>query len=195
MALQRIRQRDLREGFRIACWDLETSSLNGSYGRVLCGTIKEIGQPPLTLRCDKFPSFKKEPWNDEHLVASLRDELEKFNVVVSYNGENFDAPMLNTRLIKHGYQPISPAVKHADLIWVARKRMRLSSNSLATLLDTLGVPEQKMHVSPEVWNRAVAGSKHALDLIVERNISDVVALEQAFNKLTSLMDVKFSLIR
>lgn len=196
MALQRITKKDLREGLKICSFDLETVTLDAEFGRLLCGTVKELGKAGKTFRIDKDPcKHKGEPWNDESLAVALRDELNKYHAAVAYNGLGFDVRFLNSRLLYHGYEPLSPGIQHVDPLPVVRAKMRLGQNSLARVLDFLKCDEQKMHLGPDVWQRAAAGSKKDMDLLVKRNQSDVVALEQLFNKLVSLMPLKFSLIR
>lgn len=192
---QRISKGDLRDGFKLGVMDLETTGLDADFGRILCGTVKTLGGTSKTFRIDKTSTYKKEPWNDVELAVALRNELNKFHGVVGYNSLNFDWPMLNTRLLTAGYEPINPSVQVIDPIWVVRSRMKLGRNTLDRLLSVLKCDEQKLHVGPEVWQRAGAGSKKDLDLIVKRNVSDVVALEQAFNKIVALMPLKFSFVR
>lgn len=192
---QRVTEAEVKGGLSVGFWDIESTGLNASYGRILCATVKPAGGTAVTFRNTDYSSFKSQPWNDKSLVKDLRDELEKYVVLVSYNGQRFDVPIVNTRLMKYGLKPISPAVKHCDLYFVTRYRMRLSSSSLESLLSHLALPEQKMKLSPDVWNRAGAGDREALELIAQRNVSDCVALEQAFDRLIPLLDLKFSLIR
>lgn len=193
--IQRIEKGDLRDGLRVVVWDLETVTLDASFGRVLCGTVKEIGKKPDTYRIDKTKTYKKEPWNDRELVVAIRDRLNQAHVAVAYNGIRFDVPYLNSRLLHHGFEPIAAGVQHVDPVFIARNRMRLGSNTLARLLDFMGCKEQKLHLGPEVWQRAAAGSRKDMDLLVKRNVSDCVALEQLFNKLISMVPLKFSLVR
>lgn len=169
-------------------------TLDGEFGRLLCITVKELGKTPKTFRIDRTRTYKREPWDDKELVVQARDELNTYHGLVVHN-VRFDLNFLNTRLLHHGFEPLSGSVQHYDTLWVARQRMRLGRNTLDRLLDFLGCDEQKMHLSPAVWQRAAAGSKKDMDLLVKRNVSDVVALEQLFNKLISLMPLKFHMVR
>lgn len=193
---QRLSASDVQDGgFRFCSWDLETSGLNASFGTILCGAIKPAGKPAEIYRVDQFSLYRKEPWNDMAVVEAIRTRLEDFHVAVSYNGFNFDLPMLNTRLVAQHKRVLSPVVKHVDLISVSRRRMRLSSNSLETLLDTMQAKERKTRLSPEVWKRAVRGEKRSLDAICRHCKADVVTLEEVFNRLIPFLDIQFRLIK
>ena len=82
---------------RIVAWDLECSSLSGMVGRVLCCGFKEIVHPevrrlkPYVFRGDDEPYFSKDIADDGKLVAAIRDELEKYDVLVVHNGKPQDS--------------------------------------------------------------------------------------------------------
>lgn len=195
---QRISQEDVAElnnGFKFCTWDLETTGLNASYGRILCCAIKPMGQKAEVYRIDGYPLYKTEPWNDSRLITDIRDRLEQFNVGITYNGYRFDVPMLNSRLTKYKQRVISPTLKHLDLINVTRHRLLLGGNSLESLLAHLQAATRKTPLDPEMWARAAAGDKTALDYIVEHNIHDVDALEEGFNQLIPYLDIQFKLVR
>lgn len=194
--LQRIKQQDLNQpAFRMACWDIEATGLAATFGGLFCATIKVLGQPPKVFRIDEMPNYKKEPWNDNILAKKIRDELENNHLVIGYNSFNYDLPFLNSRLIFHRDKVVSPTVKHADLLAVSRYRMRLHSNSLESLLEHLKAENRKTKLEPDLWRRAAAGDKKALDEIVTHNIQDVVALEEAFLRLLPFIDIQFRLVR
>jgi hypothetical protein len=77
---------------RIATWDIETTHLKPNFGVVLCGAIKEYGKEP------KLYAKKEKGKNDKALICTLRDELEKYDILVSYFGLNFDLKFLNSKL-------------------------------------------------------------------------------------------------
>lgn len=191
---QRINQGDLKN-FRIGFWDLETSGLAATFGGLFCGTVKELNGDIVTFQINESPKYKTEPWNDKWLVKKVRDELEKYQVIIGYNSVAFDLPFLNSRLIAHKERVVSPVVKHVDLWLVARYRLRLHSNRLEALLDHLGTKDRKTPLKTEDWRRAAAGDPKAMDRIVTHNIQDVKPLEQAFLRLIPFLDVQFKLVR
>jgi len=192
--IQRIKEGEL-QGLRIAMWDLETSGLAATFGGLYTASMKITGQPVQTVRIDEFKLYKKTPWDDSVIVEETRNMLENVHVLVGYNTYNFDIPFLNSRLVAHKLRVLSPTVKHVDLISVARHRLRLHSNRLESLLEHLGTSERKTPLEPELWRRAAAGDRAAMDKIVEHNIKDVTSLEEAFFRLLPFLDIQFRLIR
>ncbi len=192
--VQRIREGET-EGLKIAMWDLETSGLAATFGGLYTASMKVTGGPVQTVRIDQFKEYKKTPWDDKQVASATRDMLEEVHVLVGYNTFNFDIPFLNSRLVAHKLRVLSPTVKHVDLISVARHRLRLHSNRLDSLLEHLGTRERKTPLEPELWRRAAAGDRQAMDKIVEHNQHDVTSLEEAFFRLLPFLDIQFRLVR
>lgn len=190
--LQRVTQSDVTDfGFKFCTWDIETSGLNASFGHLLCASIKPMNKKTELFRLDDFPLYKKEPWNDRSLVCAVRDRLADFDFAISYNGEHFDIPFTNSRLIKYHANVLSPNIKHIDLYKLVRYKMRLGRSSLYALLQHIDSKHHKTPLEPETWNKAVAGDKQSLDYIAQHNVMDVITLEEAFHKLIPLMQVQF----
>lgn len=183
-------------GLRIGFWDIEAGGLSGTFAGLLVVGFKEAGKgkPVTILRIDESSTYKKEPWNDKEIAYEAKKELEKFDILVSYNGISYDTRFLDTRLVYHGIKPLSTEIKHCDLYKTVRGRLKLHSNRLEAVLSHLATPDRKTPLTAHVWQRGVAGSKPDLDLIVDHNKQDVIALEQAFNKLASLIELKISYV-
>lgn len=200
--LQRITDKDVssalnNEGFLFGVWDLETTSLNASFGHILCNSVVDLRKTfkPITRRIDKCKGYKTKHWDDSELCGQILEDLNKYDVLISYNGYNFDIPFLNSRLVANGQKMLSPRIKHIDLLQVTKHRMRLSSASLDSLLVHLQTEQRKTSLEPELWRRAVGGDKKALDQIVVHNVQDVVSLREAFYTLKQFIDIQFRLVR
>jgi uncharacterized protein YprB with RNaseH-like and TPR domain len=161
---------------RIATWDIETTHLKPNFGVVLCGAIKEYGKEP------KLYAKKEKGKNDKALICTLRDELEKYDILVSYFGLNFDLKFLNSKLIHYNERPIAPRF-HIDAYRTVKKIFNTSSRSLATITEYLHIPG-KSRVTPELWMEAgYDGSEKALKEIMEHNKWDVIILEEVFKRI------------
>jgi len=111
-------------------------------------------------------------------VSDLLEALEDIDVVVAHNGVGFDLPFLRTRSIVNGLPPVNP-IKILDPCRLARKQFRFSGNSLASIAQALETDHQKMPLAPQFWARAISdGDQEAMDMIVERCVSDVEVLEE-----------------
>lgn len=170
------------EVFSLCCWDLETTGLTANFGHVLSACFKSPGRPVISYRIDDYDSWQTEMWNDYQIVKAIREELTKYDVVITYNGTQYDWKFLTTRLLKHRLEPVKPAL-HIDLLNLPRHQLLLGSNRLANVLAFLGTQDQKTILYPDIWDRASHGDKEGMDYIVEHCEQDVISLEQAFKEL------------
>ena len=81
---------------RIASFDIETTDLKANMGIILCASFHEIVPPgyysthhdtlnkPYTIKLKIEDPFDPNP--DKELVIAIRDEIEKYNGIVSWNG-------------------------------------------------------------------------------------------------------------
>lgn len=116
----------------------------------------------------------REDWlNDRAMAVAVRDYLESFHIIASWNGKRFDIPVLNGRLAIHGERPINPQM-HIDLMYYAGGSfMRVGSKALDNISKVFDSPNRKTPLSVDIWDRADHGSEADMDLIVEHNVADV----------------------
>lgn len=82
---------------KIGVFDIETTGLNSLYSQVILGGVLEYKSGA------SYRQFFAESKEDEPvLLKAYLESLSHFDVLVSYNGENFDLPFLRDRLVKHG---------------------------------------------------------------------------------------------
>ena len=177
--------------WRVGFFDIETTGLGADFGHMLSGSIKPMHLDKVDVfRIDDYKVYKKDLCNDHQLVIDYRDALAKYDVLVHFNGENFDFPFIDTRLAI--WDEERSALTHSiDLLPICRKKLRLHSNRLASVAAALGLRNRKTALDPQVWKRAAYGSKPDLDYIVEHNIADVLVTEEAFMKLRGHIDAIF----
>ncbi|MEI7591531.1 MAG: ribonuclease H-like domain-containing protein, partial [Deltaproteobacteria bacterium] len=110
---------------RTCVFDIETTGLNASFGRVLCAALQFYGPDELIVfRSDQYPDWKKGlRANDKDIVSDILAELEKADIVIAHNGLAFDAAFLRTRAIIHGLPPVN-SKKIIDPVLLARKIFR-----------------------------------------------------------------------
>lgn len=78
--------------------------------------------------------FLRDLHEEEALLAALNELLQRFRVLVTFNGKTFDWPLLVARFTLHGYRSL-PSLPHLDLLHPARRlwKHRLPNCSLGTL--------------------------------------------------------------
>lgn len=119
--------------------------------------------------------------DDARLVESLAELVRKADYVVAHNGNRFDVPVLNGRLMVNGGDPLGN-VQTIDTLLIARQSFRLASNKLDYLAQQLGIGE-KQETDFDLWRDCYRGDKKALSRMVEYNRHDVYLLEEVFHRL------------
>lgn len=166
-------------------WDLECTNLNADFGYILCAGIKELGKKTVTtLSIADFPTYKKNPTDDKLLVKAIRDRLAQSGAWITWYGQRFDQPFLNSRLTYHRLTPLPP-VPHIDGWRIAREKLKLHSNRLASVSSFLEI-EEKTPLNGPIWIKASAGDPAALKYVVKHCKQDVLVLEQAFEQIRQL---------
>lgn len=180
---------------RIAAVDLETTDLKAFMGIVLCGSFQEIVAPgyygnhhdtppkPRTLRLERGRGNRFNPNPDKKLAVALRDEIESYNMIVTWNGKMFDIPFLNARLLAHGERPVHPQF-HLDLMYYAGGvSNKIGSRKLKNVQQFLKLPDEKTEIDWDVWKRAALGEKEAMIEVINHCEFDVRVLAEAYWKL------------
>jgi hypothetical protein len=91
-------------------------------------------------------------WNangDKRLLEDLLPVLMEADHIIAQNGDRFDIPYLNTRILMNGLGPV-PEWKTVDTLVIARRRFRFPSNRL----DAMGkfcLGEGKIRTDIEWW--------------------------------------------
>lgn len=186
-----------KRAFRIGVFDFEMTNLSADFGFVLCGVVKDYhDRRPTVFRVDDVLTGSayqcdcgRTHWDDLPVALRLRDELEGYDILISYNGKEFDIPFLNMRLLAEGERALRAPLKHVDLYkdLARRREFRLHTGKLDTLAKHLRLPVQKTPLDPPLWVAAAAGCSKSLDLIVEHCVHDVLVLEQAFDRTKDLL--------
>lgn len=163
---------------QVACFDLETTSLNADFGIILCGVIKPAGGDPLVFRADELnKGWDKKRSDDSAVVSAIVSELSRHDILIAHNGLNYDLPFLRTRMAKHGMPPLR-SFKLVDPVQVARRALRMSGNSLERIADFLGC-NSKTSVDGSLWlQAALDGDRKAMDAICHHCEQDVLMLEK-----------------
>lgn len=174
---------------RILLWDTESSELVGDFGNLLCFGYKWLGDSSIrVLSLKDFPrTFQKNPTDDGELVKAAYKILEAADQWVTWYGKNHDVPFVATRLIEHRHPKllVLPSVPHVDGWEIARYKMKLHSNRLASVSTFLDIDE-KTPIKPTVWRRALSGHIPSLNYVIQHCRRDVKVLEQAYQIIKPL---------
>jgi uncharacterized protein YprB with RNaseH-like and TPR domain len=166
---------------RILVWDIESTGLNATFGTILC-----IGWKWHGAKAVKCPTIldgqNKDMLDDKALVQRFVEAFAECDYHITWYGKKFDHKMIQSKLIRHGLDPLPPK-PHLDLWETARRHFRLHSNRLVVWQEFLDVAHTKTPIDFRAWREAALGSKKAMKDVVSHCIADVWVLEEVFDRL------------
>ena len=183
--------------FRIGVLDCETTGLWADFGYLLVAVIKdmETGEHQV-FRLDECESYKDtsnlahpSAWRriDRELLEKIRDAYEDYDIIIHFNGRNFDIKFLNTRLIKN-HLKVLPEMKQMDIYQIAKHRLRLRSKKLDALKEFLEIDETESGHKWEYWQMAAARIPAGFDFVVEHCKRDVDRLAEVARRMKILIN-------
>lgn len=171
---------------KILLFDLETFGMDfrADAGFILCASYQWFGSEKI-YTIHNFNS--KEVWNDKIICKKMKEVIEEADMIVTWNGKDFDVRFLQTRMLKHrlGYLPPIP---HEDGVLTARRTLKMG-RSLENVGNFFELHEKKHKLSIDVWIKAALGEKISKNLLVERCESDVRLLNEAYKLIGPLSKV------
>lgn len=174
----------------IVFWDLESTDLSASWGRLLCGSFADVDGKVTTFRGDE-PQYRGADSVDcGKLAAACRDRIEAADVLVGWNTILFDIPILNAWLLKYGHREVQlttrrKASHHLDLMYYAGGSfLRMGSRRLDNVAKFFRIDHQKTPLDGHTWQLAARGDGEAMDRVVEHCESDVLVLRDLFPLLS-----------
>ncbi|PWB71035.1 MAG: hypothetical protein C3F07_15570 [Anaerolineales bacterium] len=178
---------------RFAFFDTETSGLSGGTGTYafLVGVARFVE--------DRFilqQFFMRDPAEEPALLEGLANFLAPCQVLVSFNGKAFDAPLLNTRYRLHQIPIPYQGYSHIDLLPLARRlwRDRLESRALKHLEEhVLGLTRSSEEVPgyeiPFLYfDYLRTGDARPLGGVFYHNAMDVVAMAALLAHMNDMLE-------
>lgn len=143
-------------------------------GRVMCFSAKWHGKPLM---------FFSE-WEEGHveMIQILHALLDEADVVVHYNGNRFDMPVINSEFVHYEIAPPSP-YKNIDLFRITKSTFRYPSYKLDYVAQKLGLGKKTKHPGFELWVDCMNGVASAQNKMKTYNKQDVALLERLYKRL------------
>ena len=158
---------------------LSTKNLLDTAG-VLCWSAKWHG--------DKYTYFDSvQRSGEEGMLKNIHAMLEEADVVITYNGNSFDLPILNREFLKYRMKPPRPYLS-LDLYRKVRSKFRFVSNKLDDVLTELGLENKVANRGMELWYQCMLGDKQAWKEMEEYNVTDVIRTEEAYDIILPWID-------
>lgn len=152
---------------------------------VIAWAAKWYGEPA-SLVTYRDQRNAKDIENDKAILQDLWKLLDKADIVITQNGQNFDTPKLNARFIEHGMGRPSP-YRHLDTLQIAKSAAKFTSNKLEYLTERLCKKYKKLKHNKfpgfELWVECLKGNVRAWNEMRRYNTHDVLATEELYTKL------------
>lgn len=116
--------------------------------------------------------------DDKRIVNSLYNLVTEADILVAYNGRNFDIPYMNQRFLHWMLPPYVPS-HIVDPYETAKSVFRFSSNKMDAIATQLGL-QNKIKTDFTLWKGCMIGNKECLDYMLKYNKQDVVVLEEIY---------------
>ncbi len=177
---------------KVVTLDIETSPLKVSVWRlgeqrvnleqvledwhIMAWSAKWLNQPEVIYREARKPSGEKS------ILTALWKVLDEADIVISQNGEAFDLPKIESRMMLHGLKPFSP-VKHHDT-YKQLKKIGFTSHKLEYLTDKFCKKYKKLKHKKfpglSLWKECLNGNPEAWKEMRVYNTHDVLSTEELY---------------
>lgn len=170
---------------KIIAWDIETTDLSASWGWVISAAWTDLNKennPERKVSCiriDSYKGYNTDRTNDKPLLVDLANALADADVWVTWYGDRFDIPFVNSRLLVHRLDTL-PTIPSVDGWKAARNHLKLFSNRLVNVAELFGA-NRKTPILGTQWQRARAGHRDGIDYVVEHNIKDIDVLGEVYD--------------
>ena len=130
----------------------------------------------------KVHSIEWDEAGDKNLIEKLLPVLLEADELVAQNGDRFDIPYINTRLIANDIDA-APIWKSVDTLVIARKRFRFPSNRLDALGNFL-LGEGKIRTDFKMWvDIKEKNCEKSMKKMVRYCKKDVILLEKVYDQI------------
>jgi uncharacterized protein YprB with RNaseH-like and TPR domain len=177
-ALNAETENDWLDELRIGFFDIETTNLKANIGNMVSWAMLPLDGDKVTFKA--WTRAEAIDWKkmDRRITEELVAELDKYDMIMTYYGTNFDNKFIRTRAMLMDIPfPRRGQVLHHDLYYDVRGNMALYSNRLAVVTQSLGI-EGKTPLPASIWGEARLGYPKAMKWIKEHNVEDVKILKE-----------------
>jgi len=142
--------------------------------RVIAVAAKWLGEPAVV--------YTEWGHGQEGMLRATHDLITEADVIVTYNGDNFDTRHLQWEFARLGWARPRP-FKSIDLLKVVRRNFRPMSNKLDFVAQQLGVGSKVHHEGIDLWTKVSRGDERARAKMVRYAKGDVNLTEKLYLRL------------
>lgn len=119
--------------------------------------------------------------DDKRITGEMWDLLDEADIAITYNGNLFDIPKINTRFLLNNFTPPTP-YRSIDVYQTVSRVFSITSNTL-DYVNTVLESERKIETDFQLWKDCVAGNSEALHNMEIYNRQDVTCLVETYLKI------------
>lgn len=167
---------------KIGYFDIESGGLNANFDYMLTYAIKTRDKKEYYTGIIEKEDITNYTF-DKKILEKLIKDLLRYDIIITYYGTRFDIPFIRSRALVHKLDfPVFGSVKHKDVYYMVKNKMKLHKNSLDSACAFLDI-KGKDHIKGHLWMKAKLGDRRALKYVYNHNIKDVEILEKLHKRL------------
>lgn len=116
------------------------------------------------------------------MLAGIHKLLDEADAVITWNGQRFDIPTLQTEFLLHKLGPPSP-YKHIDLLRVSKSSFRFPSNKMDYVAQRLGHAGKIETGGMKLWKGCMSGDPESWATMEQYNRADIRVLRECYDDL------------
>lgn len=147
-------------------------TLKATINSIICFGYREFGVDAKAkcISAWDFKNWTKDVNDDYEVVKAARAIIADADALISHNGKRFDLKFFNTRLAKHGLEPLHK-MKHIDTCQKAKQHYYLFNNKLDTLGKWFADEEKMDHEGWPLWVKVHGGLPRVKDEDAEQRMT------------------------
>lgn len=159
---------------RILDWDMETIAAGFADPqwvpqKITCVAWSWVGQDSVESRIATSEGLFSRPERRAKMLEPLIEAINEADMLIGHNLLRFDLPILQSEMLRLGFDPLGPVLVHDTMRIVKTKGFKKGQDNLISLTHT---PIPKMPLSWQEWQEAY--EEKAWQTVVERCESDVL---------------------
>lgn len=143
--------------------------------RIICFSAQWVGTKKTIFMSEHHDGY-------EEMLKGLYDLLDEADVVLTFNGVNFDGPWSLGEFMAQGWNPPSP-FKHLDIYQHVKRFTRFPSRKLDYIADRLLGEKKVKHEGFALWKACLEGDDKAWARMKRYAIKDTKLLIRLFEDI------------
>ncbi len=174
---------------KILIFDIETSPLVGTAWATYDTQLLEIIDKSYILCISwqwvgekKIHSMTAQYRKDKAVCKKLAALINKADMLVYQNGDEFDLKVARTRMLDHGMKVLKP-IASVDTLKKFRECFKFPSNKLDEVCKYLGIPGKLKHAGYSMWRGCMDNNRKSQSEMAKYNRHDVYITAVMYEKI------------